>query len=1851
MKYPHLSRRQFLKSVTLAAATLAAPPSLLDAAEPPLAVASEDQDASVAAIKQPVFKPMASASVFGAITDISMGWDGTVWGIDGGGAPHLYDPLQDAWQPFGQGIDAATTTLNTTTFSRTIYLFRGQEYCAYATPPNSTFSTGTIAANWPNVPDSFKLGLTGATTVNSQLIFIKGGLYVPADGSAPAAKLSAMTNWPATAPWADGLIDSVYTRIDDNNIATCFLLRGDAYITADFQTKTITQGPQPTSAILPNNLAGQGIDAATNTNGENEIFFQGCSYVVVIGFVKLQPRYIGVGFEFQTPPTWFPQLNHAPSGRAGALWAATTTSAILQHDGEQWLVTPGAGSSVSAGQDGSTFVVGTDSNLYRWNGASYDPLGSPAPLAQVSIGDANHVWVRDTGNGVHRYASSAFAPVNLGAGVPAPTHIGANADGTLWHCTGSNPNAYRFISEAAVPSQAITVVGGGVVTGVSKVATTGFGQAYCIASQGSGAQLYRYDSPYLFKTANQYSLFSRDVIAYGLGLLYLVAQTDLNVPMQPILSRLVALDAHTGAEVASTLTLPNGWSYSEVTFDPQLDLVYVGTAPADAGDGQSQAQLLALNARTLQTVWSYNVTAAAPATTVKGIDAAPGLSGSLLCFGDRSGTLYLIDTQQALAQTQQGQPVQETALWQVSFTVFGPGPYSAVRMPTPVIVNNRVYGVIHNVVSTTLQTATYTRNADGPLFEQTNGLPDVTGIDQPVLLTAARRAPVVVTGYTPAAPETPMLAVHRSQSVWVVDPSDTVASQSFTLPASSFITSGLAFDDGVRAGQPLTTTPSPSGLRLWFGDSQGNLWGLGVSANGQWTPQDHTPFQAVPVMAIYTTPVVYKDPSGGATVLYGIFNPIPVNPNAPQTFLYGYDPDNGNVASLATGQTSITALSHSAPNGVAYAGGVDSSNYASAPTAASIPQVFGIRIDSLTQGLRDFVVDNQMMQDPDPNAPGGDTTDANNPIPPSRPRYQSHVTVLDSDPNNPGATSPLPFEPVKIWADQPTTVAVDGVSYAIGPGDSQYALVRTGGDGALVITSGYVTTAATDAPDLYAASLRLWANFMNPYERIVVHPDYEFHTRISQAQANPSDDNPDTPNLVTTKSYAATTKTPTPAPLFSPGEISAGQPQNCANAISQMRSGVGFGGSANSARAQFPRNMLFVGGRKSAQRALRRSGGALDSAAQTTQKYVAYADVPGMGYLPNNGQLTRPVTAVQPTGLQFTKPQGQPTTSAALAITSSADAQLAIDALPPPTVNPPWQSPSAQAQGASGGSAIQRADNIFADFWNWLKKEVEAAVVEITHVIVSVADDVTVGIRLLVNGVEQVFKAVVRVLDDIASAIGALFSMLLKYVEDVIAVMSVIFQFGQIIQTHTALKTELLSRINAISTAVAAQVRSNVDTIFNQGEAAITGFLNQLRPQFQNQAIQQQPKMGSTAHTALTVNAPAGPSNQAVPGMWAAQKLKTGLGSATTPSTQPAPPGDDPLSDFLDGFVASLSGNGALAAVFNQLRSDLGQLISPRSAKQFLATLMDTLIDIVEALLVGALAIGQALVDGLLDALPSVLQDLFGAGGLLVAPLDIPVLSWLYQTLFGAPLSFVDVVVLVAAIPVTIVYRVAFGVWPADDNSSVLVVPNPGIGATTVQMPNFSVKALARALTLFSGIATLVHGIVALFVDIEPKPPATLQKVSVAIGLLNTASTFPVSDIVTANSYDIAEFGLRACNTMLTVIRLKQFENPATQAFMSVFLPALGAGLNFDLLVVSIVGVATKNQSVGFSFAARIIDTFPGIVKPAKLGGEEGRLVAGAVDLIAGLAGGVLKIVSALPSGGVSPQTRWYLPWVPVRRP
>ena len=833
------------------------------------------------------------------------------------------------------------------------------------------------------------------------------------------------------------------------------------------------------------------------------------------------------------------------------------------------------------------------------------------------------------------------------------------------------------------------------------------------------------------------------------------------------------------------------------------------------------------------------------------------------------------------------------------------------------------------------------------------------------------------------------------------------------------------------------------------------------------------------------------------------------------------------------------------------------------------------------------------MQDPDQNATGsGKTDDPNNPIPPSVARYQTHLTVLNGSSADPNKFVPRPNEPVKVWADKPgTTITIDTAmgpqKFTVGPGDDDYAAVTTGTDGSLVIVS--------DAKDMFASPLRVWASFMDPYERVVVNPDQEYHSRVTTAHADATDDDPDKVNLTTAHNYKGD-------PLFTEDEKNQGQPQNCADAVGQMNKGVGFGEGSKSSHANILRVMR--GERPATGTALRAAG---------PEPYLAYADLTGASHFPTNIPAYRPAGIVTHVGLSYSRPpqgdKASPTPPPpGYKTLSHSEALDLIDQLEGKSWSPPSQSSSAAAQPKG---------DIWSDFWNWLTGWVQDAVNYITDVVVAVAEDIVVGIRMIINGVAQVFNAIIRAVEDIAAAIGSFFQMLVKLIEDVIAALSVLFHFGEIIKTHNWVKDRLAAQVTNVKNAITEYILPDLDKFFDQGEEAIKNFFNELRNQIKSAPrsgfadpsssfqLNNLPGSGSTAHTAFTAKAggigpDSGGSSHAVQATWGHQKLKSGLPAAQAVSCSIASSRAsvaDPISDFLNGFFNRITGDGDLSATFSQLKTDIGHLFQPNSASDFFATLLDTLLDILELLLEGVLAVGQAFVGGT-DKTTGKPYGLLSLAGnlidalmtLLTETIEIPVLSWLYKLLFNEDLTFLNAITLVAAIPVTMLYRVVEGRYPSAD----LGLNAAGHAEQRADVPPITVVKKVQG--AFGAMIALVLGVTRAVGDAARNPPWKVTErdlptgLSLACGLIYSVMYFPLlgNDPSKVGPLAWACWGMGLAITLLGVVPVF-VPNPVWKDIGGLVFSVIRSYLMaFPLLIMFIVAFAmtgNKDATAQVAFA------------------------------------------------------------------
>ncbi len=119
--------------------------------------------------------------------------------------------------------------------------------------------------------------------------------------------------------------------------------------------------------------------------------------------------------------------------------------------------------------------------------------------------------------------------------------------------------------------------------------------------------------------------------------------------------------------------------------------------------------------------------------------------------------------------------------------------------------------------------------------------------------------------------------------------------------------------------------------------------------------------------------------------------------------------------------------------------------------------------------------------------------------------------------------------------------------------------------------------------------------------------------------------------------------------------------------------------------------------------------------------------------------------------------------------------------------------------------------------------------------IVSVADDIMVGINFIVNGVKQAFKAIIKVIEDVVNAIGSFFLQLLKAIEDLIAALSILFHFGEIMWTHRWLASMLAYQKEQLKT-ILANNKATVDNWFTNSEDTINGWIDKVKAQINGAA-------------------------------------------------------------------------------------------------------------------------------------------------------------------------------------------------------------------------------------------------------------------------------------------------------------------------------------------------------------------------------------------------------------------------------
>jgi hypothetical protein len=861
-----------------------------------------------------------------------------------------------------------------------------------------------------------------------------------------------------------------------------------------------------------------------------------------------------------------------------------------------------------------------------------------------------------------------------------------------------------------------------------------------------------------------------------------------------------------------------------------------------------------------------------------------------------------------------------------------------------------------------------------------------------------------------------------------------------------------------------------------------------------------------------------------------------------------YDPATGNFLQVDTDHMLATQLVVD-ENGILYAGGADPSN-----PNAPFGQVYAIRLDDLLQGERDFIIESELMQDFDAPAAGQLAATA---------RYQTHVTIVD------GQKAPRPFQAVKVWADTPvlTQVLIDGVPAQINA--TTPARVQTDASGIVTIVS--------DAADLTTTPLQIWAGFMDPHERIVVYPDREFHGRLATthyaASASPD---PTKINLATASTYSVSNLS-APPPLLYNTQKQQGGAQAVAPVIQQFAQNVSY--SSGSAAA---------GGR-----GLRRGG--------ADSPYLAGVFA-GAFYAPVSAPADREITPLGALGfrLDFSSYQtgGGAPVYTALAV---ADAANVIDGF------------AGLAPAGLTGAGPRAVGSWWRDLWD----DIKSGAAKVVDFAVSVGREIYWGLKYVVQGAEYVLRQALKVVEEVAVAIGSVLAAIGRAVDDVIEGLSLIFHLDKVLAVANMIKGAFGSMTANLVTLI-GKATPTVNELFATAEAKIDSAFGSIISTLEGAAGAGSPSglnsigglngMGATPNTIFAVG-PKGSgqkASQAVPAMWGVHKLRHNYGKGALGAGSAGSGSGNPLAVFLQSFGASLLA-GSYSSSYAGLKSGFHGQVHFDSAKDFFAGLLADLLGAIETLVDDILAFVGDLVNGVI-ANAAYIAELMGATG----SVQIPVLSEIWQALTGSPLTVLDVLAFVVAVPVTLIYRIVEGAYPGDQLAAA--------GASAASVAQLVWK---RVEGVAATVNTVLYGLFSAISDAVSISGGELTLLAVLVGVatsLGVAFDLVVGDVLTPAVWVIVGSIIGMVTLLLNAIPSLPSEIPSFT----------GVALSPLLLV------AFWQQEVAapdaLSLASNVIGALPGIINPIKFAPltTAAPLVAPVADIACALAAAGLTLGDAI---------------------
>jgi hypothetical protein len=350
-----------------------------------------------------------------------------------------------------------------------------------------------------------------------------------------------------------------------------------------------------------------------------------------------------------------------------------------------------------------------------------------------------------------------------------------------------------------------------------------------------------------------------------------------------------------------------------------------------------------------------------------------------------------------------------------------------------------------------------------------------------------------------------------------------------------------------------------------------------------------------------------------------------------------------------------------------------------------------------------------------------------------------------------------------------------------------------------------------------------------------------------------------------------------------------------------------------------------------------------------------------------------------------------------------------------------------------------------SDFWHDLcnfphdiDHAIKKGVLAVTKVLVDAANQVVSFTMELANGATQLLNLIVHTVEDVVSAVKAVFRFIGCVLKDIIDWIKALFHWQDILNTKLVLEAGLTGIMGKLAGNLDPTSPYYIGTLFNQYwddtvKGTVISAIGALKSQYSNsQSLNQITAQGAPP---FPPNFPAGPDALHASNVSAAQNSNGPQTNyvhhhvnnyANNGGTFPPQAGGDGNSgdSVMHAVYAAITTNLIDNNDFQpfQTAGSLRDLFS--DPKNFADVALYDIITAVEDGVILVLDLIEAVVDAFFAIAGNALA---GFQKVLTKHIDIPVISWIYKKISGDPLSLMDLMCLGIALPTTILYKFTFG--------------------------------------------------------------------------------------------------------------------------------------------------------------------------------------------------------------------------------